>query len=157
MKESIICIPTDIFLCSAAISYNGPFTGAYRKNLLDYWITLINAKDLPISQEFQISKILGDPLVMRDWMIDGLPSDTVSLENAIFAVEGNRWPLVIDPQGQATKWMINKLSKEKKVITKLSNPSFQQDMKASIKNGIPVLVFDVENTLPAVLDSVFSK
>lgn len=78
MKERIINIPTDVFLSSAAISYNGPFTGQFRKNLLDYWITLISAKDLPLSQDFQITKTLGDPLVMRDWMIDGLPSDTVS-------------------------------------------------------------------------------
>lgn len=49
MKDMIICIPTDVFLCSAAISYNGPFTGPYRKNLLDYWTTLIHAKDLPLS------------------------------------------------------------------------------------------------------------
>lgn len=79
MKETIVCLPADIFLCSAAISYNGPFTGAYRKNLLDYWITLITAKDLPLSSDFSIAKTLGDPLVIRDWMIDGLPSDTVSL------------------------------------------------------------------------------
>lgn len=85
MKDVIINVPTDVFISSAAISYNGPFTGPFRKNLLDYWITLINAKDLPLSQDFQITKTLGDPLVMRDWMIDGLPSDSVSLENAIFA------------------------------------------------------------------------
>lgn len=157
MKDMIISIPTDVFLCSAAISYNGPFTGPYRKNLLDYWTTLIHAKDLPLSQDFQIIKTLGDPLVIRDWIIDGLPSDTTSLQNAIFAVEGNRWPLLIDPQSQATKWMLNKLSKDSKKVTKLTNSSFQQDMKSSIKNGVPVLIFDIQNTLPAVLDSVFGK
>ena len=79
MKDLIISTPTDVFLSSAAISYNGPFTGAFRKNLLDYWITLINAKDLPLSKDFQIKNTLGDPLIIRDWIIDGLPSDTVSL------------------------------------------------------------------------------
>ena len=157
MKNTITNIPTDVFLSSAAISYNGPFTGAFRKNLLDYWSTLINAKDLPLTQDFQITKTLGDPLVIRDWVIDGLPSDTVSLENAIFAMEGNRWPLVIDPQGQATKWLNNMLAKEKKLITKLTSNSFLPDMRASIKNGVPVLLIDVENTLPAVLDPLFSK
>ena len=157
MKDTIINVPTDVFLCSAAISYNGPFTGTFRKSLLDYWITLISAKDLPLSQDFQITKTLGDPLIMRDWMIDGLPSDTVSLENAIFAMEGNRWPLVIDPQSQATKWLTNMLSKDKKTVTKITSPSFLQDMRASIKNGVPVLLIDIEDTLPAVLDSVFAK
>lgn len=79
MKSIIICVPTDIFLCAAAISYNGPFTGVHRKNLIDYWSTLIAAKDLPLSEDFQIIKTLGDPLTIRDWLIDGLPSDNVSL------------------------------------------------------------------------------
>lgn len=143
MKSVVICVPTDVFLCSAAISYNGPFTGVYRKSLLDYWATLITAKDLPLSEDFQITKTLGDPLTLRDWMIDGLPTDTVSLQNAIFAVEGNRWPLLIDPQNQATKWLVNMLSRQKKVTTKLTNSSFQQDMKASIKNGVPVMILDI--------------
>lgn len=86
MKDQIISVPTDVFLSSAAISYNGPFTGSFRKSLLDYWTSLISAKDLPLSADFQITKTLGDPLLIREWMIDGLPSDTVSLENAIFAM-----------------------------------------------------------------------
>ena len=72
-------------------------------------------------------------------------------------MEGNRWPLVIDPQSQATKWLTNMLSKDKKTVTKATSLSFIQDMKSSIKNGIPVLLIDVEDTLPAVLDSVFAK
>ena len=30
-------------------------------------------------------------------------------------------------------------------------------MKASVKNGVPVLLIDIEDTLPAVLDSVFAR
>ena len=143
MKDTIINIPTDVFLSSAAISYNGPFTGAFRKNLTDYWTTLINAKELPVTQDFQITKVLGDPLILRDWMIDGLPSDSVSLENALFAMEGHRWPLVIDPQGQATKWLNNMFAMQKKTTTKITSNSFLQDMRASIKNGVPVLLVDI--------------
>lgn len=51
-----------------------------------------------MSSEYEIAKVLGDPLTIRDWMIDGLPSDTISLENAIFCSEGIKWPLMIDPQ-----------------------------------------------------------
>lgn len=98
MKGEIVNVPIDVFISAAAISYNGPFVGSYRKNLLDYWVTVIGAKDLPMSSDFQISKVLGDPLIIRDWMIDGLPSDTVSLDNAIFCMQGLKWPLMIDPQ-----------------------------------------------------------
>lgn len=30
-------------------------------------------------------------------------------------------------------------------------------MKSSIKNGVPVMILDIENTLPAVLDPIFGK
>jgi len=31
-----------------------------------------------ISEGFSVVKTLGNPLVIRDWMMNGLPSDTVS-------------------------------------------------------------------------------
>jgi dynein heavy chain len=89
-------------------------------------------------------------------MIDGLPSDTVSLDNAIFCMQGLKWPLMIDPQEQASKWL-NKMHSKRRTLTKISNSNFISEMKASVKNGFPVLLTDVEDTLPAVLDSVFSK
>ena len=44
MREVVLNLPIDVFLSTACISYNGPFTGTFRKSLLDYWITLVNAK-----------------------------------------------------------------------------------------------------------------
>lgn len=35
---------------------------------------------------------------VRAWTIAGLPSDTVSVENAIITSKSRRWPLMIDPQ-----------------------------------------------------------
>jgi dynein heavy chain len=44
---------------------------------------------------------------MRGWGLHGLPSDNVSQENSLFAMKGGKWPLLIDPQIQATKWIKN--------------------------------------------------
>ncbi len=49
MSSEVINLPLDVFISVASISYNGPFTGYHRKNLTDYWKTVINSKDLPIS------------------------------------------------------------------------------------------------------------
>ena len=42
---------------------------------------------------------------IRDWNIAGLPSDSFSIDNGIIISNSNRWPLLIDPQGQANKWI----------------------------------------------------
>ena len=47
------------------------------------------------------------PTVVRDWNIQGLPSDGFSTENGVIVTRGTRWPLMIDPQGQAIKWIKN--------------------------------------------------
>lgn len=35
----------------------------------------------------------------------GLPKDENSIENGIIIEKGRRWPLMIDPQGQANKFI----------------------------------------------------
>ena len=44
--------------------------------------------------------VLGEPVKIRDWTIDGLPNDSFSIDNGIMMSKARRWPLLIDPQGQ---------------------------------------------------------
>jgi dynein heavy chain len=50
---------------------------------------------------------MGDPVVLRNWGIAGLPSDKVSSENGILTRQAERYALCIDPQQQANKWIKN--------------------------------------------------
>jgi len=69
------------------------------------WDTACREYEIPCSEEFSLAKILGDPVMIRDWVISGLPSDNFSIDNAIIMSVARRWPLLIDPQGQANKWI----------------------------------------------------
>lgn len=55
--------------------------------------------------------ILGDPVTIRSWQLAGLPRDNLSTENGVLVSNSIRWPLFIDPQGQANKWIKNMVSK----------------------------------------------
>ena len=63
--------------------------------------------DIACSADFSLSKTLGDPVKIRDWNIDGLPTDSFSIDNGVIVASTRRWPLLIDPQGQANKWIKN--------------------------------------------------
>lgn len=39
---------------------------------------------------------------VRAWAIAGLPTDTISVENAIIISKARRWPLMVDPQVTST-------------------------------------------------------
>lgn len=54
-----------------------------------------------------MSAKLSDPVKVQEWLIAGLPNDAFSIENGIMIANARRWPLAIDPQGQANKWIKN--------------------------------------------------
>lgn len=64
-------------------------------------------QDLPHSPKYSLSSVLGEPVTIRSWLLAGLPNDAFSIDNAIIMESGRRWPLLIDPQGQANKWIKN--------------------------------------------------
>ena len=41
------------------------------------------------------------------WLAAGLPNDAASIESGIMVAHARRWPLMIDPQRQANKWVRN--------------------------------------------------
>ena len=72
-----------------------------------YTRTHTQSLDIACSADFSLSKTLGDPVKIRDWNIDGLPTDSFSIDNGVIVASTRRWPLLIDPQGQANKWIKN--------------------------------------------------
>eukprot|EP00670_Eutreptiella_braarudii_P016448 CAMPEP_0174342222 /NCGR_PEP_ID=MMETSP0810-20121108/26002_1 /TAXON_ID=73025 ORGANISM="Eutreptiella gymnastica-like, Strain CCMP1594" /NCGR_SAMPLE_ID=MMETSP0810 /ASSEMBLY_ACC=CAM_ASM_000659 /LENGTH=190 /DNA_ID=CAMNT_0015464255 /DNA_START=6 /DNA_END=575 /DNA_ORIENTATION=+ len=91
-----------------------------------------------------------------------LPTDNTSLENAIMVTvstsnKSRRWPLMIDPQGQALKWIQKMEAKSGLKTIKLSEPGYIRTMEQAIRNGTPVLVEDVGETLDPALEPILLK
>ena len=73
--------------------------------LIDLWKIKCVELGIPTSDVLSLSAILGDPYEIRQWNTEGLPRDTVSTENALLVTRARRWPLMIDPQDQANRWI----------------------------------------------------
>merc|ERR1712185_190474 len=83
--------------------------------------------------------------------------DTLSIENAIFVTRSRRWPLMIDPQGQANRWVKNMEKAQKLRIIKLTQGDFLRVLEQSIRVGIPVLLENVLEALDPALDPILLK
>ena len=97
----------DVLVSSAVISYNGAFTMKYRDELTAGWVEMCKTGNIPRSATFNFTNVLGDPVKIREWLIAGLPNDSFSIDNGVIVANARRWPLMIDPQGQANKWVRN--------------------------------------------------
>lgn len=105
---------------------------------------------IPCSEQFSLVHTLGEPVLIRAWNIFGLPADNFSVENGIIIYSATRWPLMIDPQGQANKW-IKTMEKENKIsVIKLSNANYSTTLQLAIENGLPVLLENVQEEIDAI-------
>ena len=73
----------------------------------------------------------------------GLPADRLSIDNAIIVHNSRRWPLIIDPQGQANNWIKN-MDRETLKVIKLTEPNFLKPLENGIRFGNPILLENVE-------------
>lgn len=100
----------DILISAGSLAYLTPFTDKYRNSLREKWLNHIDNNHVPRSKNSSIISILGDQVTIRQWQLAGLPRDNLSTENAILIFNSKRWPLIIDPQGQANRWIKNMVS-----------------------------------------------
>ncbi|XP_061620043.1 LOW QUALITY PROTEIN: dynein axonemal heavy chain 2 [Phyllopteryx taeniolatus] len=157
LEENMGYLVGDCLLAASFLSYMGPFLSNYRVELLDIWMTEVQHQDIPCTPGFSFATFLSNPTAVRDWNIQGLPSDAFSTENGVIVTRGNRWPLMVDPQGQALKWIKKmELAKGLKVID-FQMPDYMLIMENAIQFGNPVLLQNVQEDLDPALNPVLNK
>ncbi|KAF6265404.1 dynein heavy chain 6 [Scenedesmus sp. NREL 46B-D3] len=149
----------DVLLSAGCIAYLGPFTAAYRERAINQWVERCRSAYIPCSANFRLVGVLGEPVTIRSWLLDGLPNDSLSIDNAIIISKTRRWPLMIDPQGQANKWVKTMEKKHQLEVVKLSGgpDAYKRQLENAVQFGFPVLIEDVGEELDPVLEPLLLK
>ena len=149
-EKNKIFILGDVIIASFYISFMGPYLNYFRDEFLKNCVfPILEDKKILFTKNTSICKVIGNPFKIQDWIINGLPSDPGSIDNAVILFETTRPCLLIDPQKQALKFL-NKVHKNDFCIYKRaegSNSSISdstqnaQFIENCIKTG-KVLIFD---------------
>ena len=147
----------DIVLSAGVIAYLGAFISSYRDDAIQQWSQLLSLKGIACSSDFSLRTALGKEVEVRSWIMNRLPNDSFSIENGIMLFKSNRWPLMIDPQGQANKW-IKKMEEHNSLkIVKQNQGNFVRTLENAIQFGNPVLLENVPESLDPILESILLK
>lgn len=148
-------------LATAFVSYCGPFNAEFREILATEKFTGdLNAKDVPHLPKlaYELTSFLVDEATVGEWNLQGLPKDTLSVQNGIMVTTSDRYPLLIDPQGQGQSWIIRKYAEDMekgRSITTLTDPKFKDKyLKFCLENGKCLVIEGIENEVDPVLDPV---
>ncbi len=159
MHEGEKDILGDTFLTAACISYSGPFTARYREQLLSAWKELSKEHCMCFSRDYSLVSALGNPLELKTWNLRGLPADHVSMENGLLAMKTNRWALMVDPEGQANRWVKN-VERENGICALNMAAEGAENLKAivhAIQLGKPLLLEDVAAEIDSSLYNVLGR
>jgi dynein heavy chain len=148
----------DILIASGIIAYLGVFTGSFRNDAISKWLGLLTSLQIPASKEFNLANCIGDQVKIRQWVIDKLPNDSLSIDNAIILDNARRWPLMIDPQMQANKWVkVTAASANQQLKVLRLSMNYVQGLETCISFGNPALLENIEEALDSILDPVLQK
>nr|XP_057923809.1 dynein axonemal heavy chain 2 isoform X2 [Doryrhamphus excisus] len=157
LEENMGYLVGDCLLAASFLSYMGPFLSNYRVELLEIWMREVQHQEIPCTPGFSFSTFLSNPTVVRDWNIQGLPSDAFSTENGVIVTRGNRWPLMVDPQGQAQKWIKKMELKRGLKLIDFQMPDYLLIVENAVQFGNPVLLQNVQEDLDPSLNPVLNK
>ena len=105
----------DNLLAAAFLTYGGIFDQKVRKRLLSEWSDTLENMGIPFCQDLDLVAHLSNSADHLQWRDYGLPLDDLALQNAILLERFNRYPLIVDPSGQATNFITNKYAGQKMV------------------------------------------
>eukprot|EP00963_Diacronema_lutheri_P008805 scaffold776_cov347-Pavlova_lutheri.AAC.3 len=157
LTEDLENVVGDVLLSSAVVAYQGAFTPSYRKILLEQWERCLNQVGILHSRNTSIARTLGDPVTIQCWNAGGLPADDISIENAIIVANSRRWPLMIDPQGQASRWIRNMEKDNGLEVIKVTDKDFLRSLSNCIRFGRVVLLEDIQETLDPSLEPLLLR
>ncbi|CCW59976.1 unnamed protein product [Phytomonas sp. EM1] len=146
----------DMLAAAGQIVYCGPFTAVYRRELIESWGQMLQREGIPHSKKLSVYYTLQDIVETREWNLNGLPGDKLSVENALFLTYARRWPLIVDPQTQANKW-IRQTYKDSLEVLKLSQKDLLKRIEYCIRVGRPVLLENVCEEIDASLGPLLDK
>ncbi|CAE7602693.1 Dnah1 [Symbiodinium sp. CCMP2456] len=152
-------LPGDCIVAAGMVSYAGPFTSQVRSDCEELWRKELTELEMAHTKGCSMSTVLGDPVKIQQWVVCSLPNDQLSIENGIIIDRARRWPLMIDPQRQANKYIKN-MGKDTETgidVCKLSEKNFLRTLELGIQFGKWILLENIGINLDPALEPVLGQ
>ena len=149
------CAASCAFVC-----YCGPFNQEFRKYLIeDKFVADCQRRNVPITAGLDIIYFMVDIGIIGDWNQQGLPADPLSIQNGILVTKSSRFPLMIDPQGQAINWIKQKEASNVPIWGQvaINDTKLKDKLELCMSDGLALIVIGVEEEIDPMLDPVLEK
>ena len=141
---------------AAFLTYSGFFPFNTRRELLKQWRNALDLLGIEFREDLGLVESLSKASDRLQWQSQGLPADLLSLENGVILDNCVRFPLIIDPSGNAIDFVMEKYKGEKIQKTSFLDKAFMKTLAGAVRFGTTLLVENVEKLDP-VLNPILNK
>ena len=146
----------DALISGAFLAYSGYFNQTYRGSLISSWMSMLAKSTIDFKPDLTLSEFLSTADDRLRWKQNNLPADEMCTENAVMLQRFQRYPLIIDPAGQATQFILAEFAAKKITKTSFLDPNFRKFLEGALRFGTPLLVQDAESYDP-ILNPVLNR
>jgi dynein heavy chain 1 len=155
-ETEMATIVGDVLISAAFLAYSGFFDQHYRELMRREWTDHLLAAGIGFKTQLSLSEYLSTADQRLQWHDNALPVDNLCIENAVMLKRYNRYPLIVDPTGQAASFIQNEYRDRKITVTSFLDEAFLKNLESALRFGNPLLVQDVESLDP-ILNSVLNR
>jgi dynein heavy chain 1 len=146
----------DSLLCAAFLSYAGIFDHVHRTRIVTAWRSRMNEAKVAFENYLSIPVYLSAVEERNKWLANNLPADELCLENAVILHRANRFPIIVDPSGQAVEYLKSLYKSNNIAISSFRDGAFLKTLESALRFGTPIIIQDAEEFDP-ILNPILNK
>ena len=135
-------LPMRALLAAGFITYLSQTPEDMRRNMLDQWMGHVHVEN------FNLRQFLSTESTLLLWKGEGLPSDDLSIENALVILEGDLCPFLVDPSQRATEWLCKHLKDQRLEVISQHDANFTTALELAVRFGKTLVIQEMDGVEP---------
>ncbi|CAI9737451.1 cytoplasmic dynein 2 heavy chain 1-like isoform X1 [Octopus vulgaris] len=135
-------LPKHALLSAACITYLPSTPEDIRQKMLKEWLDMVGL------QQFSLRRFLSTESEQLQWKSEGLPSDDLTMENALMILKTSLPAFLVDPSSRATEWLKSHLKNHQVEVINQQDSNFQTSLELAVRFGKTLIIQEIEAIEP---------
>ncbi|XP_069664408.1 cytoplasmic dynein 2 heavy chain 1 isoform X2 [Haliaeetus albicilla] len=144
ITDELATLPKRAQLAAAFITYLSAAPEDRRKTSLDEWTKSAGL------EKFDLRRFLCTESEELVWKSEGLPSDDLSIENALVILQSKVCPFLIDPSFRATEWLKTHLKESRLEVINQQDTNFLTALELAVRFGKTLIIQEMDGVEPVL-------
>ncbi|KAK6172722.1 hypothetical protein SNE40_016326 [Patella caerulea] len=137
-------LPKKALLGAAFITYLSSAPEDVRRQTIKNWMDSLGVT------KFDMRRFLSTESEQLIWKGEGLPSDDLSMENALVILQSSLRPFLVDPSSRATDWLKNHLKESRLEVVNQQDANFNTALELAVRFGKTLIIQEVDGIEPVL-------